>query len=56
MDGQFKPLQGELAAMGAQLNMVSSDEHVPEVEQHNLTVKEWTQASYSTLPFQWVPR
>ena len=40
MDGQFEPLRGDLAGMGVCLNMVSNDEHVPEIEQYIRTVKE----------------
>ena len=32
MDGQFEPLCGDLAEMGIQLNTVSNDEHIPEIE------------------------
>ena len=32
MDGQFEPLHRDLAEMGIQLNTVSNDEHVPEIE------------------------
>ena len=40
MDGQFEPLQVDLAAMGIELNVVSNDEHVPEIEHHIRTIKE----------------
>ena len=32
MDGQFEPLRGDLAEMGIQLNTVSNDKHVTEIE------------------------
>jgi len=55
MDGQFEPLQGDLAAMGIQLNTVSNDEHVSEIKHYIRTVKECVQSIYNTLPFQWMP-
>ena len=56
MDGQFEPLHGDLAEMGIQLNTVSNDKHVPEIERQIQTLKERTRAIYCTLPFQKVPR
>ena len=32
MDGQFEPLQANLAAMGIELNVICNDEYVPEIE------------------------
>ena len=55
MDRQFKPLHGDLAGMGIQLNTVSNDEHVPEIEQQIRTLKERTRAIYCTLPFRKIP-
>ena len=40
MDGQFEPLRGDLADMGIQLNIISNDEHVPEIERQIRTLKE----------------
>ena len=40
MDGQFEPLQGDLAGMGVHPNTVSNDKHVPKIEQYIRTVKE----------------
>ena len=56
MDGQFEPLRGDLAKMGLQLNTVSNDEHVPEIERQIRTLKERTRAIYCTLPFRKIPR
>ena len=56
MDGQFEPLRGDLAEMGIQLNTVSNDEHVPEIERQIRTLKERTRAIYCTLPFRKIPR
>ena len=55
MDGQFEPLCGDLAEMGIQLNTVSNDEHIPEIEHQIRTLKEQTRAIYCTLPFRKIP-
>jgi len=55
MDGQFEPLRGDLAAMGVELNTASNDEHVPEIERYNRTVKERVRGIYNTLPFKRMP-
>eukprot|EP00536_Pseudo-nitzschia_multiseries_P019053 jgi/Psemu1/58689/gm1.58689_g len=44
-DGQFKGLQHSLAKQQITLNIVSKDEHVPEIE-----------CVYSELPFDWLPK
>ena len=41
--------------MGIQLNTVSNDEHVPEIERQIQTLKEQTRAIYCTLPFHKIP-
>ena len=56
MDGQLEQLHGDLADMGIQLNTVSNDEHVPEIEWQIRTLKEWTRGIYCTLPFRKIPR
>ena len=56
MDGQFEPLCGNLANMGLQLNTMSNDEHVPEIEWQIRTLKERTRGIYCTLPFRKIPR
>ena len=56
MDGQFEPLRGNLADMGLQLNTMSNDEHVPEIEWQIRTLKERTRGIYCTLPFRKIPR
>ena len=54
-DGQFEPLQGEVAALGIRLNTTSHDEHVPEVEQYFCTLMERVRACYNTLLFEKYP-
>jgi hypothetical protein len=50
MDGQLKSICSDLALMQIELNYVSADEQVPEIEQHIWTVKERTRCVYNTLP------
>jgi hypothetical protein len=54
-DGQFEPLRAELADLQINLNTVSNDEHVPEIERHIRTVKECVRAIYNTVPFKEMP-
>ena len=49
MDGQFEPLHRDLAEMGIQLNIVSNDEHVPEIERQIITLK--NEQGQSTAPY-----
>jgi hypothetical protein len=55
MDGQFEMLRGDLASMQINLNTVSNDKHVPDIEQHIRTIKEQTRSMYNTLPFKRMP-
>jgi hypothetical protein len=54
-DNQFEPLRGELADMGALINVVSRDEHVPDIERYIRTVKERVRSQHSVLPFRTTP-
>jgi Reverse transcriptase (RNA-dependent DNA polymerase)/Zinc knuckle len=55
MDGQFDSLRGDLAELNITLNIVSNDEHVPEIERHIRTLKERMRCVYNTLPFKRMP-
>eukprot|EP00536_Pseudo-nitzschia_multiseries_P012906 jgi/Psemu1/33464/gm1.33464_g len=55
-DGQFKGLQHSLAKHQITLNIVSKDEHVPEIERYNRTLKERCRCLYSELPFDRLPK
>jgi hypothetical protein len=55
MDMEFKPLRGQLSEAGVELNTSSNDEHVPEIERHNRTLKERMRCVYNMLPFQRMP-
>ena len=46
-DGQFESMRGEIADMGALLNVVSEGEHVPEIERHNRTIKDRVRCIYN---------
>ena len=51
LDGQFECLHGELSTLGITVNVVSNDEHVPDIERYIRTVKERTRCVHNTLPF-----
>jgi hypothetical protein len=54
-DNEFETLRDELALHQIQLNTAAPDEHVPEIERFNRTIKEQCSAIYSTLPFKKIP-
>ena len=47
-------MRGDLAALGATINVVSRDEHVPEIERYNQTIKKRVRSAYNVLPFKHV--
>ncbi|KAL7482627.1 hypothetical protein ACHAW6_008295 [Cyclotella cf. meneghiniana] len=51
----FESTQEGIADLGAIVNIVSQDEHVPEIERYNRTIKENVRPEYSMLPFTHVP-
>jgi hypothetical protein len=54
-DGEFEPMRGDMIELGMELNSVSADEHVPEIERYIRTVKERTRCVYNTVPFKKMP-
>jgi len=54
-DGEFESLRAVIADGGAQLNVTSEDEHVPEVERYICTLKERARANYNVVPFTKMP-
>jgi hypothetical protein len=54
-DNEFETLRGELAQKQIQLNTAAPDEHVPETEQFNRTIKDRCHAIFNTLPFKNAP-
>ena len=54
-DNQFKSMRGSLVDLHAQLQITSCDEHVPECERFNRTIKERVRANFCTSPFTYMP-
>mgnify|MGYP000075705535 CR=1 FL=1 len=54
-DNEFAAMRADLLDMKIDLNVVSKDEHVPEVERYICTIKERTQCVYNTVPFKMMP-
>ncbi|KAL7503040.1 hypothetical protein ACHAXN_000885, partial [Cyclotella atomus] len=54
-DNQFESMRGAIADLGAIVNVVSADEHVPEIERFNRTIKDRVRSQYNTLPFKRYP-
>ena len=54
-DNQFESMRGDIAGLGAILSVCARDEHVPEIERFNRTIKERLRAQYNVLPFQHLP-
>jgi hypothetical protein len=55
VDNEFEPMREDLQELGMALNVVSADEHVPEIERYIRTVKERTRCVYNTVPFKRMP-
>ena len=55
MDGQFESIRDDLAGMQINLNTVSNDEHVPEVERYIRINKERARCVHKTLTFWQIP-
>lgn len=47
---------GDIANLGAIINVVSGDKHVPKIERYNptITIKKCIRAQYNMLPFTYV--
>ena len=48
-------MRRELADLHTLLEVTARDEHVPEVERYNRTIKERVRANHTMLPFQHIP-
>ena len=55
MDNQFVPIKVSIEALATNVNYVSRDEHVPEVERFIRTLKERIRGIQCTLPFKRFP-
>ena len=54
-DNQFASLSTDLATLGVATNIVSRDEHVPDIERYIRTIKDRVRSQYSVLPFNHIP-
>ena len=54
-NNQFESMRVDLADLHAQLNITARDEHVPEIERFNRTIKERVRGNYNILPFDHLP-
>jgi hypothetical protein len=55
MDIQFQPIKGKVEGLHLDLNVLSEDEHVPEIERYIRTIKERVRGAQTTLPFPKLP-
>ena len=54
-DNQFESLRGDIADLGANINVVSRDKHVPKIEWYICTIKEPVCATHNMTPFKFIP-
>ena len=54
-DNQFESLMGDIVDLGANINVVSRDDHVPNIEQYIHTIKERVRAKHNMAPFKFTP-
>jgi hypothetical protein len=54
-DYEFEATQDGLAEMQIMLNATSRDEHVPEIERYNRTIKDRVRSAFNMLPFKKMP-
>jgi hypothetical protein len=57
-DGEFSPLNFliESIPVGLIVNLVSANEHVPEIKRRTWVVKEQCRATQHSLPFERIPK
>jgi hypothetical protein len=56
-DQEFRPLMDQVAdELDVEMNYTTTDEHVPEAERNNRTIKERVRAAYHGLPFKAIPK
>jgi hypothetical protein len=51
-DNKFESMRGEFLDLGMELNVVSNDEHVPEIKRYFRTIMERTRCVYTMLPYK----
>ena len=54
-DNQFESMRGDIADLGAIINVVSRDKHVPDIERYICTTKELVHATHNIIPFKFIP-
>ena len=54
-DNQFESMRGDIADLGANINVVSRDEHLPEIERYIHTINERVRATHNMTPFKFIP-
>jgi hypothetical protein len=51
-DNEFQSLKDDVEEVGINVNLVTKEEHVPEVERQNRVIKERARAIVQTLPYR----
>eukprot|EP00985_Skeletonema_marinoi_P024244 scaffold16749_cov110-Skeletonema_marinoi.AAC.1 len=54
-DNQFESMRDDIANLHVQLHVVAREDHVPEAERFNRTVKDRIRANYNILPYTHFP-
>ena len=54
-DNQFESLRGDISDLGANINVVSRDEHVPNIKRYIRTIKKHVCATHNMTPFKFIP-
>ena len=54
-NNQFESMRGDITDLHVMLNITSRDEHVPEIEQFNRTIKERVRSNYNMLLYNYLP-
>eukprot|EP00957_Ditylum_brightwellii_P035931 2722767-Ditylum_brightwellii.AAC.1 len=55
LDGEFEPLQADLAQLQVNLKIFSEDEHIHSIQHLNRTIKEQIRGIYNSLPCKCYP-
>ena len=56
-DQEFRPIMERVADdLDVEMNYATTDEHVPEAERNNRTIKERVRAIYNSMPYSRIPR
>jgi hypothetical protein len=55
-DNEFQSLRDDIEGMGIEVNIVSKNEHAPEIERQNRVIKERARGIVQTLPYKILPK